>query len=381
MRLLATLLLLAGMQIALAQTAEARTAACVRLESQLASLDRSGNDASDTTSFAYAIRQQKRQIASVRRQLRSYKCNSSRSRAGHPSCRRLNSTLKLMTDNLRQLERRGGTRTSSTAGRKRQILREMKRQRCDQPDRRQARTERRGVFDVLFGSKRAEYKSRHALRKTSADILDDVFSSPAEAQRRQQARQDRRELALLRKQRNRDIWSTARKLNNHGTYRTVCVRRCDGYYFPVSFSTDAAGLEKDAAACANLCPGTDMELFSHRTSTETAEQMVSVVDGTPYAELKNAFSHREKFDPACACDYSLLERTYNVDVPNSITEAKLSQKFFKPKTVTLPSWPKSRTDDQRPIETDTPQVADIREQSDNPQRRIRVIGNAFFQTQ
>ena len=167
----------------------------------------------------------------------------------------------------------------------------------------------------------------------------------------------------------------------HGTYRTVCVRRCDGYYFPVSFSTDAAGLEKDADACANLCPGTDMELFSHRTSTETAEQMVSVVDGTPYTELKNAFSHREKFDPSCACNYGLLERTYNVDVPNSISEAKLSQKFFKPKSVTLPSWPKARPGERRSIETDTPQVADMREQPNDRQRRVRVIGNAFFQTQ
>ena len=35
------------------------------------------------------------------------------------------------------------------------------------------------------------------------------------------------------------------------TYRTVCVRMCDGYYFPVSFSTLPSHFPQDADACSS----------------------------------------------------------------------------------------------------------------------------------
>src|SRR5688572_4629876 len=34
-----------------------------------------------------------------------------------------------------------------------------------------------------------------------------------------------------------------------GTYRTWCVRSCDGYYFPVSFSTTREHLSTDQVTC------------------------------------------------------------------------------------------------------------------------------------
>jgi len=37
-----------------------------------------------------------------------------------------------------------------------------------------------------------------------------------------------------------------------GTYRTLCVRRCDGYYFPISFSTTRDHLAVDEAMCGQL---------------------------------------------------------------------------------------------------------------------------------
>ncbi|MGY3125847.1 hypothetical protein ACVWXQ_009784 [Bradyrhizobium sp. S3.14.4] len=40
-----------------------------------------------------------------------------------------------------------------------------------------------------------------------------------------------------------------------GTYRTVCVRTCDGAYFPVSFATVPARFPDDEKTCKALCPG------------------------------------------------------------------------------------------------------------------------------
>src|SRR5262245_44547891 len=38
--------------------------------------------------------------------------------------------------------------------------------------------------------------------------------------------------------------------SSHGeTYRTLCVRLCDGFYFPMSFATTRGKLEDDAGRC------------------------------------------------------------------------------------------------------------------------------------
>ena len=37
-----------------------------------------------------------------------------------------------------------------------------------------------------------------------------------------------------------------------GTYRTMCVRLCDGYYFPISFSTTSERFPEDAQNCTAM---------------------------------------------------------------------------------------------------------------------------------
>jgi hypothetical protein len=49
-----------------------------------------------------------------------------------------------------------------------------------------------------------------------------------------------------------------------GTYRTVCVRLCDGFYFPISFSTYRSHFQKDAQRCEQSCPNRS-RLFAHPT--------------------------------------------------------------------------------------------------------------------
>jgi hypothetical protein len=83
------------------------------------------------------------------------------------------------------------------------------------------------------------------------------------------------------------------------TFRTLCVRRCDGYYFPISYSTTKKHFEADAGACARMCPAAEAGLYYHRVG-EGAETMVGL-DGEPYTAIPSAFRYRLSYDPTCFC--------------------------------------------------------------------------------
>ena len=83
------------------------------------------------------------------------------------------------------------------------------------------------------------------------------------------------------------------------TVRTLCVRTCDGYYFPISFSTTRKYFEADEAACQRMCPAGDASLYYH-SRREGPEQMVSIA-GAPYTDLENAFRYRTVLDRSCTC--------------------------------------------------------------------------------
>ena len=85
-----------------------------------------------------------------------------------------------------------------------------------------------------------------------------------------------------------------------GTYRTVCVRSCDGGYFPISFSTVPARFPDDEKTCKALCPASEASLYAYRNPGEDINQAVSV-NGQPYTALPNAFRFRTEFNATCSC--------------------------------------------------------------------------------
>ena len=85
-----------------------------------------------------------------------------------------------------------------------------------------------------------------------------------------------------------------------GTYRTVCVRACDGFYFPISFATVQSRFADDEKICKSLCPATEANLFSYRNPGEDMNAAVSM-SGAPYSSSPNAFKYRTEFNPSCAC--------------------------------------------------------------------------------
>ena len=84
-----------------------------------------------------------------------------------------------------------------------------------------------------------------------------------------------------------------------GTYTTLCVRTCDGYYYPISFATSPARFADDEAACKATCPASDASLYVRRTTEDI--RTATSISGRPYTELPNAFRYRQQFDPACSC--------------------------------------------------------------------------------
>jgi hypothetical protein len=83
-------------------------------------------------------------------------------------------------------------------------------------------------------------------------------------------------------------------------YRTLCVRTCDGYYFPISFSTSQSHFAEDEQTCQRLCPAAEAVLYTHRNPGEDVAQAVSS-SGRVYKDIANAFRYRREYVAACSC--------------------------------------------------------------------------------
>jgi hypothetical protein len=85
-------------------------------------------------------------------------------------------------------------------------------------------------------------------------------------------------------------------------YRTVCVRTCDGYFFPISFSTSQDRFRDDEATCQRMCPASEVQLYAHRNPGEDMRQAVSTSpDRRLYTELPTAFKYKSEWSNACVC--------------------------------------------------------------------------------
>lgn len=86
------------------------------------------------------------------------------------------------------------------------------------------------------------------------------------------------------------------------TYRTVCVRLCDGYFFPISYATTPDYFAKDSAKCEASC-GSPARLYVYENpGSEGGEaEAMEDLEGRPYGELKTAFLYRTEYVPSCSC--------------------------------------------------------------------------------
>jgi hypothetical protein len=82
------------------------------------------------------------------------------------------------------------------------------------------------------------------------------------------------------------------------TFRTMCVRTCDGAFFPLSFSTTRENFEADAARCDKQCPGARLFYYAN-PGAELAD--MEDLKGQAYKKLPTAFLFRTTYDAQCKC--------------------------------------------------------------------------------
>jgi hypothetical protein len=104
------------------------------------------------------------------------------------------------------------------------------------------------------------------------------------------------------------------------TYRTLCVRECDGFYFPISNATTERQFQQDEAKCHSQCAA-PAELFYHR-SDQDVDQMVSL-SGRPYSQTPNAFRNRKVYIKGCSCNANEYSRE---EIAKSEEAIKLSRR-------------------------------------------------------
>lgn len=110
-----------------------------------------------------------------------------------------------------------------------------------------------------------------------------------------------------------------------GSYRTVCVRMCDGYYWPVSGSVSSERFDADARRCDANCVG-EAKLFYLPKSSDNIRGMVSL-DGKVYGKMKTAFLYRKTLINGCGCKpapWSVAE-TYRHDQYEAVVASKRAQ--------------------------------------------------------
>ena len=81
--------------------------------------------------------------------------------------------------------------------------------------------------------------------------------------------------------------------------KAVCVRSCDGAFFPVSYSASSNRLDSLAEMCRALCPNAEVTLYTYPVTGEI-EQAVSI-NGARYMDSPTALRFRKEFDPSCSC--------------------------------------------------------------------------------
>ncbi len=108
-----------------------------------------------------------------------------------------------------------------------------------------------------------------------------------------------RQMPQPRRDGDDDDGAAARAKDRSHGYRTVCVRMCDGFYWPVSFSTPRSRLYRDATVCSSSC-GAEAKLFHFASSGGQIDDAVDLT-GRAYSRLPNAFRYRKSLVQGCTC--------------------------------------------------------------------------------
>ncbi len=240
-------------------SAHAQSASCRRLAAQISELARS--QPRSAARYGRAAVQQQRQLARTAADANRLGCNRSRflffGKAPPPQCRAINSRIARMQANLANLRRLSYNADAGRIARQRQL-----RARYDALCRQRTAVvpRNRGFFDRLFGS---GPRYREVPIEQDADPREEEELPPS------------------------------------GGSQAVCVRTCDGGFFPVSYSARRSNIGDLAELCEALCPNVKAKLYTYRAG-RSIDEAVST-RGEPYKDLANAGKYRTSFKRSCTC--------------------------------------------------------------------------------
>lgn len=174
-----------------------------------------------------------------------------------------------------------------------------------------------------------------------------------------------------------------------GTFRTVCVRTCDGFYFPISYSTSPDRFRDDEQTCQRMCPASEVSLYTYHNPGEEMAQAVSL-NGSLYTELPTAFQYRKAMDPACSCrrpgeSWAQTLKAIGPDdtvAPGDVVVTEQNSKQLSQPRVGVDGKP-IRPNQRVPTETAPVAPAPLAEapgQTDPAKRTVRTVGPTFLPT-
>ncbi|BCJ90395.1 hypothetical protein IZ6_11300 [Terrihabitans soli] len=236
--------------------------ACLQLEAQLAQFDAQGADPQQAQLEA-AYSQQRAQMDQMTARSRAAGCGRNFLFGPRdPTCRGLEDQIDRIRDQVKRLEsqlNRGRGGANAREGQRRGLIAALARNQCGAQYQAAVpqQQERGGLFGLLFGNRGGG---------GGGGYQQDY---PAQ-------------------------------VPQTSTFRTVCVRTCDGFFFPVSFTTVPARFGQDDNICRRTCPGAEAILFSYPNPGGTIEQATST-SGQAYTSLPNAFKYQTEFVKDCSC--------------------------------------------------------------------------------
>ncbi|HZP70574.1 MAG TPA: DUF2865 domain-containing protein [Pseudolabrys sp.] len=173
-----------------------------------------------------------------------------------------------------------------------------------------------------------------------------------------------------------------------GTFRTVCVRTCDGFYFPISYSTSPDRFRDDELACQRMCPAAEVALYSYHNPGEEMAQAVSL-NGRLYTELPTAFQYRKALNPACSCrrpgeSWAQTLKSVGPDdtvVPGDVVVTEQNAKQLSQPRMN-PDGKAARPEPRGAAPVNTPAQQTHREdtltEADPAKRKVRTVGPTFL---
>lgn len=259
LQIAAALLAVPVLALSAPAAAQAPGPLCQRLEAQLAALDRGGDTgrADQLRRYDEALNRQQFELDKLNAQARQLDCGSSGFfsifQTPSPRCTALTRQIEQMRANIDRMrgEMQQLDGNLDRAGQRSALLRALGDNDCG-PQYRSAAGPRT-LFDSLFGNSASSGPS---------------FSSSGDAA--------------------------------GSTFRTICVRTCDGYYYPISFATTPNRFREDEQVCQRTCPAAQVTLYTYRNPGEDVAQAVSLA-GDSYSSLPTAFRYRQHYDAACSC--------------------------------------------------------------------------------